>query len=267
MADFKTYQHIEKWLGKGMKRTEGRKKRALMFRMLGDVIVVSHVRRAYANENNGRIWKLRDIAEIRPNNVLTFTTDSAGLIPCAASLTQVFPRVLGLEISRKGKGIYAVFPTPDGAHSTYWSEYRKARDKGYEHFNGMAWDWSANFCINPRKAIHAEVDTDARKVWVAQLKKFRRLFLTKAKLGVVQTIIDADSETGKRVHADELEDAIVAAIKAGDMQTDLIERLVTYSRRNNYRRVTSVSTVVKMLESIITNNSIKFRQEFGVLRK
>lgn len=265
MADFKTYEHIVKWIGKGKKRSEGRRARSIMFRMVEDVVVVSHAKQRWVAEKISQ-WVLTDFAEIRPGSVLTFTITSTDMVCIAGSITQVLPRVLGLRFDRVGKGRYVVFPELDDGND-YWKKYRIARADGHEHFKNMMWDFNAGVCFNPRPAILDTVNKEKRRTWVGDLKKFRRLFLTKVKLGIVQTIIDEKHDDGKRAYGQELPDEILEAIKAGDVHTDLLARLVSYTRRQSYKREATNETVKRMLTSIINNNSIRYRQEYGVLRK
>lgn len=274
MADFKTYEHIVKWIGKGKRRTEGRKKRAFMFRMVegSDVIIMSHATRKWEKHPDGSYgpvgWDLRDFAEIRPNDVLTFTRDAMEMRKIAVSMSSTFWKVLGLCWNREGMGRYSLFKyDEDNGKALYW-QARHRSTKKYEYFKNMMWDFNAGVCFNPRPPILKTVDRDKRKTWVGDLKKFRRLFLTKVKLGIVQTIIDEKHDDGKRAYdGQELPDEILEAIKAGDVHTDLLARLVSYTRRQSYKREATNETVKRMLTSIINNNSIRYRQEYGVLRK
>lgn len=132
----------------------------------------------------------------------------------------------------------------------------------------MSWEFDRGICINPRPPVLQEVDKDARKVWVAALKKFRRAVHTRAKLGVVDSLINKQAgSASSRVEHEELSNEILAAIKLGDVHTDLLDKLINYAKRQSWQREATTESVKRILESIINTNSVKFRQEFGVLRK
>lgn len=265
MADFSNYVQLEAWLGKGKKREVGRRKRAFMFRMNAEgVIIVSHARKHWVKQEDNSMWKLTDFAELRPTNVLTFTCETSDMVPIAASMSSTFWRIFGLAWHRMGRGRYVLFHW-DGVHSylTYWEQLKK----GHEHFKGMSWDLIEHKCYNPKPPILKTVDKDNRKEWVAALRKFRRAVHVRIKLGVVQEMINRGPDGGKRVYDNELSDAVLDALQSGEVHTDLLERLIINTKRASYHRPVSPEKVKQLVESILNGYSVPFRQAFGVLRK
>jgi hypothetical protein len=271
MADFTSYDQIVKWIAKGKNPAEGRKKRSFMFRMQEDVVVVSHAQRWATRRPDGSWdytqlqWRLIDFAEITPGDVITFTLDAAEMRKIAASMSSTFWRVLGLSWVRVGTGRYNIAHYDSTRYKSLYGQYTEGPK--YEFFKGMMWEFARGICINPRPPILKKVDREQRKVWCSDLKKFRRLFLTKVKLGVVQKIIEEKPDTGKRVYEQELPDAILDAIKTGDAHTDLIERLVVCAKRQYYHTDLTSAAVAQYLRSVINSNSVRYRQEYGVLQK
>lgn len=265
MADFTTYAQVATWLGKGKKRSEGRRKRAIMLRMdAAGVIIVAHARKQYgamSGATSSPLYKLTDFAELRSNNTLIFTTTSAELLPVAASLSSMFHRIFGLAWDRVGRGRYVIHSYAPGEN------YREARKKGHEHYRGMQWDIFTGQCLNPRLSILKTVNKDKRKDWVASLKKFRRAVHTRVKLGVIEKMLQAHPTNGQHVQLDILTSKILDAIKTGDVHTDLLENIVAYTIQKNRWRSKDSKAVKTTVESIISGNSVYFRQEFGVLKK
>lgn len=146
-----------------------------------------------------------------------------------------------------------------------WWERRAA---GHEHYRGMQWDISTGVCLNPRPSILKTVNRDKRKDWVASLKRFRRALHTRVKLGVVQSMID----TGKildmpSVGLPELTNNILEAIKSGEVHTDLIGQIIRYTYFKGWQKSVDNDRFKLTVESIINGNSVRFRQEFGVLKE
>lgn len=276
MADFKTYDHIVKWIAKGQLGV--RRKRSFSFRMAhegSDVVVMSNSRRVWVKKPDGNWdynnaeWRHFDFAEIRPGDVLTFTRDSAEMREIAVSMSSTFWKVLGLCWMRVGAGRYSLFHYDDNGKALYW-QARRGNSEKFEFFKGMQWEFARGICINPRKPMLKQVDRDKRKDWVADLKRFKRAFLTRAKLGVVDQIIAEYSQTGVSDTSKwnvPIDDAVLETIQSGEVTTGFIIQVVACRANTGWRPNLTRTSVCNMLNQIISRNSIRYRQEYGVLQK
>jgi hypothetical protein len=262
---FKTYEHAAAWVKKGRDPSVGRRSGSFMLKLEDTgVITVSHSYRVFVDVKARTLgWSCTPFAELRPGNVFTFTKDSADMRSMSASVSMCLCKVFGLAWERVSTGRYAVWHY-EWSLGNYWDQ--RSKKQHYEHFNGMAWDISQGICFNPRPPMLQTVDKDARKVWVKALKKFRRAVHTRAKLGVVDSLIKQDRDY-VRIDPEILAEEVLAAIKVDDVHTDLLSKLIKYAKRQNYSHHATTESVTRILESIIDTNSVKFRQEFGVLRK
>lgn len=270
MPDITSYEQAIKWIKKG-KSPEGRRVRSLMLRVNDDnVIIIGHAWRKWSNDGEKCTWVVNNFAELHPGDIFTFTRTSADMVRVSASLSSVLYKVFGLAWTRMGKGRYEVWHFDESIAlpaGYYWMQQKNKNIPKHEHFKGMEWSLGAGVCLNPRTPVLAVVDKDARKVWMAALKKFRRALHTRVKIGMVQTIIDQSTDDAIYTTADFMAADVLEAIKTGSVHTDLLDKLVNYSKRQSYSRTTTNESVKQIAEGIINSNSVQFRQEFGVLHK
>lgn len=250
MADFTSYNQVSMWLSKGRKQSEGRKHRSLLLRLRPDsAITVEH-----------SYFGGEPFAELYPDDTFKFVLSSSEMIDLSASMSQVLHKVFGLSWVRAGMARYVVQRVEPGR--AWWRP-----EGGHEHFCGMKWNISTGECLNPRPSVLDHVDRDARKVWMAALRKFRRALDTRIKLGVVKNMIDARDGTKKSPTRPDVVRGVLTALKTGELHTDLLEDIISHACNITWRRQTSVEGVRSLVTGLINSNSIRFRQEFGVLKE
>lgn len=127
----------------------------------------------YKDEFHIVVYK-HHLATITPNDVITFhptirTLYGTGI---ASSLVYKMHRFLPLYLVRVGQGRYRI------------NAVGVNLDKLPEYFDGIQFNLRSGRCLNPRPDAHTRINKDARKVWLRDLRQFKKNVLVRFKLGL-----------------------------------------------------------------------------------
>lgn len=117
----------------------------------------------------------KHFATIAPDDTITFVMDSEKLYSTVAT-TMVYKmnRFLEFSLFRVGPGRYRI-----GRSDKYCNI--KAHP---EYYGGIKFSMVDGICLNPRPDKHTLIDKNARKLWLAVLRKYKLGALSRFKLGV-----------------------------------------------------------------------------------
>jgi len=117
----------------------------------------------------------KHFATIAPDDTITFVMDSEKLYSTVAT-TMVYKmnRFLEFSLFRVGPGRYRI-----GRSDKYCNI--KAHP---EYYGGIKFSMVDGVCLNPRPDKHTLIDKNARKLWLAVLRKYKLGALSRFKLGV-----------------------------------------------------------------------------------
>jgi hypothetical protein len=148
-----------------------------------------------------------------------------------------------------------------------WNDRRWKDPKGtkyQEYYQGLKVHCVNRRVLNPTEPIPARVNPNNRKVWLAALRNFRRALLVKARMGVIDTIMGELSQLKTTTYNHGRErDEVLAAIKSGAVTNEFITSILRGIRAYTRDRMTGLEVAERIL-SVIRNNSVQFRREFGV---
>lgn len=232
----------------------------------------------------GRMFKVNDTYEVRlgkdvlgrftPDNKFTFAMTSAGIRRWSATIVSSLRRALPFDIIRVGTGRYRINHDKMIRMKSYsygdYPDYKQFKGTAPEYFEGIAFNLDDGECINRRADMLDTVNVDARKVWLGALRKFKRGFKVRAKLGALDSFI-AEVNNGDRYNRQRpnWDDAIwqtklAESIRDHDFSGELIRGMVQTAHTKSWRATVTPQSVLEAVDSVCNSYSIQLRRHFGV---
>jgi len=259
-AKIKSYKEAAAWFAKGRKPEAGR-----------------------ALANWCRVFKVGDafhfqgpyntiFAVLTPDNVMTFPRTPAEMARISITFSQASHRTVPFLFMRLSTGRYII------EHSLtvdkQYGRYTNMRENAPEYFAGIQFDMAVGKCLNKRPRLADSIDDAARKVWLAQLRKFKRGMKVRSKMGVLQTICDqvsAERSTNRASWSqpdwtsDTWTTMLYTAIKEEQFPTELLRGFVMSSSISYWRKESPTpASTLDAVESVVNKLSIELCKRFGV---
>lgn len=210
------------------------------------------------------------VALIGPNNLLRILRaqpPQGFIISCR--------KVLPLWIERAGTNHYRVHirtkgAPPDSLSSygiSHWRDLRSVKH-GARFHEGLTIDLTTRQVVGAGE-VTTEVDPDARKVWLRQLKHLKQVLKTMAKLGVFTSRLETISPTMrgyiKPFQLKEDGQLFAADLRSGKVSEASAKRLTDLLRRDYYR-IPTVADQCKFIDKFFSKHSTTLRAELGVIK-
>ena len=237
-----------------------------------------------------RMFKVDDTYELRhgstkvgvftPDNKFTFTLSTQEARNSSVTLSQALQRTIPFSWHRVGMGKYKVKPTPpyeeykaNNPDAYPWHYF--AEQEGYELFDGLCFDLNTYEPVNARQKMSDTIDPVKRKEWLGSLRKFKRAVKVRARLGVLDTLIQQVAQERSKHRSrydwempdwntDTWQDMLYTSIKNSECSTELLKGIVMSVSTGYYKSSISVDDVLKECDKICTNYSVEIRRKFGV---
>ncbi len=207
-----------------------------------------------------------NICRITPDNTLEFIA-AVNTVRCNTfTLVGNLRSVIPIAISRVGTGRYRV------EHSSMLRDFSQGhwpymKNDAPEYFQGIKFDLTTGKCLNRKADMLKSADTDKRKEWWRLLKAWNRGFRLRMKMGVIDGLIERRNKGVARL-AGSLSERLYGAILEGSHDTELLYHIVAIASPTYWNQTTvTPDDVYRSLKAFQNNNSIHFRQLFGVLPK
>lgn len=242
-----------------------------------------------------RMFKVGDNYELRlgktvvgvfsPDNKFTFKMTSQEARNASITLSQALGRAIPFLWYRKATGRYVIKPTPQYAefqaknpnNQTYGWQYFNEQE-GYELFDGLSFDLTTYEPINAKPSLKdTEVDSDKRKEWLRSLKSFKQAVKVRARMGVLESLIqqvDRERQGVSRYdweqpdwNAEVWQDTLYNALKNGDCSTELLKGFIKSVSRGYYQQSITVKEVIGEVDKVFTTYSLDLRRKFGVFKE
>ena len=239
-----------------------------------------------------RMFKVGDNYELRfgksvvgvfsPDNKFTFKLSSQDARRASITLSQALGRAIPFLWYRKATGRYVVKPTPPYAdykakngELNGWQWFNQ--QEGYELFDGLCFDLNTYEPTNAKPSLKdTEVDQENKLLWLRQLRKFKQAVKVRARMGVLESLIQqVDKErTGVSRYdweqpdwnSEAWQDMLYTSIKDSECSTDLLKGIIKSVSRGYYQTQVSVKEVVDEADKICTTYSLDLRRKFGVYK-
>ncbi len=199
--------------------------------------------RLFKNDNDFHlvVYK-KHFATITPDNVITFVMSSDKLYrSIATNMVYTMGRFLPVNLHRVGQGRYRI---------ANFRKYAQTKDAP-EYYGGIKFDLRDGVCLNPKPDKHTLVNKDARKVYLAALRKYKIGMLARFKLG-----IRGDINSYRYFEPSEL----VQWFRNGEYPDVLINHLTSYAGGPS----SDYKIMVAVFEGLIDRNRDILRASFGV---
>jgi hypothetical protein len=240
-----------------------------------------------------RMFKVGDNYELRygssvvgvfsPDNKFTFKLTSQEARRSSITLSQALQRAIPFLWVRKGTGRYVVKPTPQ------YEDYKKAKSEpyawhyfkdveGYELFDGLQFDLNTYEPINAKPSLKdTEIDQENKLTWLRQLRKFKSAIKVRARMGVLESLIQQVDKERVGVsrydweqpdwNSEAWQDMLYTALKDGECPTDLLKGIIKSVSRGYYQTAITVKEVVAEADRLCSTYSLDLRRKFGVYKE
>lgn len=208
-----------------------------------------------------------DVAYIMPNDTLVMRMDDP-----PAGVSMVVQHVLPIMIQRRGKGHYRLHIRKQGGKPQDLKAYgvndwAELRTKGLRLSVGLTIDLKTRQPVGYVEPVQV-VDSDKRKVWLAQSRKVKRTLKTIAKLGGFQPRIDKLTENRWTYQslftASEADLQIIIDAMLNDNIEPLIQRMAETFKKHCYYEL-NTTEMERIIDQIFTSNSLALRKALGVI--
>lgn len=181
------------------------------------------------------------LATITPDDVITFHPTMQRLYETiASSLVYRMHCFLPLYLIRVGQGRYRI--NAIGSVAT--------KDQP-EYFDGIQFDLRFGKCLNPRPDTHTRINKDARKLWLRDLRQFKKTVLVRFKLGM-----RGDTSGAMYFTRDEL----LQWIRSNECHDKLLNYLTLHAGGPS----ASYNDMSRSLSGMLNNQSLYLRNAYGV---
>lgn len=208
-----------------------------------------------------------DVAYILPNDTLVMRMDDP-----PAGVSMVVQHVLPILIQRRGKGHYRLHIRKCGGKPQDLKAYNvdnwaDLRTKGLRLSVGLTIDLKSRQPVGYVEPVQV-VDSDRRKVWLAQSRKVKRLLKTIVKLDGFKPRIEALQENRwtypSLFSASEADIQIMVDAMLHDKMEPLIQRVAETFKKHSYYEPNKAE-MESMIDRIFTSNSLELRKALGVI--
>ena len=218
-----------------------------------------------------------------PDNKFTFKLTSQEARQLSITLSQALQRAIPFLWVRKGTGRYVVKPTPQ------YEEFKKANNEpyawhyfkdveGYELFDGLQFDLNTYEPVNAKPSLKdTEVDQENKLTWLRQLRKFKSAIKVRARMGVLESLIQQVDKERVGVsrydweqpdwNSEAWQDMLYTSLRDGECPTDLLKGIIKSVSRGYYQTAITVKEVVAEADRLCSTYSLDLRRKFGVYKE
>lgn len=255
MGTFTSYAMMHKFMEKAKNKSVGRPLPASMRMKLlddGTSIAVTY-------------GKSQQLFVVTPDNVLTFTASIRQLAFRAAQMR----KVIQFHPHRIRTDRYRIVPTHRTQH------WPVQTDGCPDYYQGIQFNLTTGECLNRKDFVSPEVIPEARKVWLAALRNFKRAVTVRVKLGVVDGFVNEAKAQGRGLSlpwqdfsSEESLSWLTQEIMSGNVTTDLLKQITynAYRTHNSWREEFTTKAVIKYVNSLIGHNRTALRMRFNVFK-
>jgi hypothetical protein len=218
-----------------------------------------------------------EVGRFKPNNTFEFSLSIPDARKYSATLSQAMYGAIPFTWSRKGMGRYqiasvkSVVAYADANNLMYW--YEATKNKHISYSKGLIFDLATHKPLNEQPEEITKVLPDKRKEWLSASKQFKRGIAVKAKMNVIESVIDqliAERNNIPRQEwlrpdwfSDQWLDVLYKAVKNNDTSISMLKLFAQSAYYSTYRRMTTAD-VLTTVENVFRQQSVVLRKRFGV---
>jgi len=216
------------------------------------------------------VFKIYDleVCRITPDDVLVMCIDAKEGKVRSNTLSIVLHRLLPISWARSRLNCYRILGLKSlTAEQNFWEAQKAAP----ELFKGLMFDLKTGLPLNAKPDMVDRVDKDARKVWVAALRRFKHGIKVRAKMGVFTPIAEniianrhVNSFPVPRWDAPEWSDMLYESIRDTQFPTTLLQGIVLSSNIRWTAKMPTPNDAIRWTDALLNSKSIELRTRFGV---
>lgn len=204
------------------------------------------------------------VCRITSDNKLTFLVDGVTSRPVSNTLSMALHRAVPFFWIRVGMRRYRV-------GSVKCMGFRTAKVEGPEVFVGLEFDLTTGLPVNAKADLTERVDSDARKLWLQQLRKFKHGVKVRCKIGVMESIANELQRTGQFTmrqpnwDSDEWLNKLYESIRDEKFSNELLAGFLLSSMGYwNRSTLPTSARLIQVVDNILSQTSVRLRTKFGV---
>lgn len=207
-----------------------------------------------------------ELCRITPDDVLIMSITPEEGKARSNTLSIVTHRFVPIAWQRSRLNCYRITGLKSmAANASYWESWKAAP----ELFKGLMFDLKTGQPLNAKPDMVDRVDKEARKVWIAALRRFKYGIKARAKLGVFaslaeKVIANRNHESVPRWDTKEWSDLLYESIRNTEFPTTLLQGIVLSSNIRWTGKIPTPADAMRWTDSLINNKSIELRTRFGV---
>lgn len=213
-------------------------------------------------------------AVVKPDNTITFLYTGSQVRRISNTLTGWLWRVLPFHMMRVAKCRYNIVHHKHTGGLPWW---QAPKVNGYAIFSGIVFDLTSGVCLNPKviDTSAAAIDTDKRKQWLRDLKRFKKDIKVRARLGLFESIYNAAdfslSPSYKPVPDwtnQQWLDLLEAAISKGNYSSELLQGIARHAVIRKWNRtMLNAEDIYDAVDDICKVASLDLRLRYGVIKE
>lgn len=231
---------------------------------------------AYEVRGNGK-----PIVRFLPDNTLEFVCTPLVARETSITLSQALQRAVPFYWIRVATGRYRVqhikqmkYNESKHPEGHWWEDGQHLRTKAPEFFQGIKFNLDTGECLNRKPDLIENINTDMRKKWLSDLRKFKKQIAVRVKMGVFDAICQA--EYNKRMAdrkgyqmpdwtSDMWINKLADSIKTCQLPMELLTGIVQTCRISYWSpSIPTRQDVLDTFETICRDQSIYLRKAYGV---
>jgi len=233
------------------------------------------------------------LADITPDNIITFVAKDSHIINMSQSYVSSFYRWFPFVINRHRKGLYRIRHTKDvdakihektkdsGDRYAVYSTFNSVMNSGPSYFSGIQFNLLTGECLN-QKPDDKFIEIPAkRKEWRQMLTAYKKGLKARAKVHALDAIalevIKEREKSKNSYHArqpdwssEEWLDCLQESMTTLDFPKHLLKGFIESSMSNNgwgrQSEVPTVDELIKTVDRIFADLSIPLRRRFKVFQ-
>lgn len=218
------------------------------------------------------------LGRIYPDNTLELPLDRRTMRMVSATLTGSFHKVLPVALRRVGTGRYIMMPTHmlDEIIDRSRSRLDILCEDGFQLFDGIKVNLDYHTVVNPKATNNGEIDPEQRKVWLRQLRAFKKGMKVRAKMGVLDA---ACAKVASDRHAtnnwrrpdwysETWVNTLYESIRDLDYSNEILEGFAQTADVAYWKReAPTPAKVIEAVDKVCNDLSVELRSMFGVFKE
>ena len=220
------------------------------------------------------------VATVTPNNTLTMLLSKDELLNHSNTIVLILGKVTSIMCQRFAKGKYRVGKGEGNGDRHTW--FLLTKDNSQQYYKGIKFDLMTGLCLNPEPDESVEPVPEQRKVWLRELKRFKRGLKSRAKVGALTAHIQKANairvennklswHERKRLAIDWEQDTwrkkLVWCMKNETYPPEILMAFVQSVETSWGHHSITQELVLETVDKMFTKHSEMLRREYGVFGK